>query len=138
MNRGDVNFIVDPGPPSTGEHLIAALETMGLDRLDFILLTHIHLDHAGTTARVLERWPEAKVVCHEIGRPHLADPTRLWEGSRSVLREVAEAYGQPPPVPTTALVGYAEAQTAGIETLLTPRARRPPRLVPARPDPVRG
>ena len=117
---GDVTYIIDPGPPSTGKHLVAELEALGLDRLDFILLTHIHLDHAGTTAGVLARWPEAKVVCHDIGRPHLADPTRLWEGSRAVLREMAEAYGQPSPVPETALVDFAEARAAGIETFLTP------------------
>ena len=76
----ELSFVVDQGPPSTGEGLLAALDELGLARLDFILLTHIHLDHAGTTARVLERFPEARVVCHERGRRHLLELAGLAEG----------------------------------------------------------
>ncbi|MCP4570920.1 MAG: MBL fold metallo-hydrolase [bacterium] len=116
----EVSFVVDPGPPSTGEYLLAALDELGIMRLDFILLTHIHLDHAGTTARVLERFPQARVVCHERGRGHLVAPSRLWEGSLSVLREKAQAYGEPEPVPESALADFDEAAARGIETILTP------------------
>ena len=113
-------FIVDPGPPSTAGRLVAALEAAGLERLDFILLTHIHLDHGGCTARVLERWPGAKVVCHPRGRAHLADPQRLWRGSLAVLGRKAEVYGEPAPVPAAALVGYEAAAAKGITAVDTP------------------
>lgn len=116
----DLSFLVDPGPPSTGALLLAELADMGLERLDFVLLTHIHLDHAGTTAKVLERYPSARVVCHERGRRHLVDSTRLWEGSLAMLREKARAYGQPPPVPEAALADTEEATARGIETIPTP------------------
>lgn len=118
--QDDLVFIVDPGPPATADHLIAALEARGVDRLDFILLTHIHLDHGGCTARILERWPAARVVCAERGRPHLVDPARLWAGSRQVLGRKAEIYGEPPPVPATALADPAVIAAVGIDTIATP------------------
>lgn len=116
----DLVFIVDPGPPSTADHLIARLEDLGIQRLDFILLTHVHLDHAGCTSRILARWPEAKVVCHEKGRAHLVDPTRLWQGSLAVLGRKAEVYGEPAPVPQVALVDFDTLAARGVETILTP------------------
>jgi glyoxylase-like metal-dependent hydrolase (beta-lactamase superfamily II) len=118
--QDDLVFIVDPGPPSTVDHLIARLEEMGIPQLDFILLTHVHLDHAGCTAGILYRWPDAKVVCHEKGRPHLVDPTRLWQGSRAVLGHKAEVYGQPAPVPAQALADFEEIAARGLTTIPTP------------------
>lgn len=116
----DLAYVVDPGPPSTGDRLLAALEELGLARLDFILLTHVHLDHAGTTARLLERWPAARVVCHPRGREHLADPSRLWQGSLAVLGDKARVYGEPAPVPAAALADPAEAAARGITMIETP------------------
>jgi len=116
----DLVFIVDPGPPSTADHLIARLEGLGISHLDFILLTHVHLDHCGGTNRIMERWPEAKVVCHQKGRPHLMDPTRLWRGSLEVLGRKAEVYGKPGPVPAAALVGFDTLSARGVVTIPTP------------------
>jgi len=116
----DLVFIVDPGPPSTADHLIAQLEGLGISHLDFILLTHVHLDHGGCTTRVLERWPEAKVICHQKGRPHLVDPTRLWRGSLEVLGRKAEVYGEPAPVPAAALGGFDTLSSRGVVAIPTP------------------
>ncbi len=113
-------FVVDPGPPSTGEYLLACLEALHLPQLDFILLTHIHLDHAGATKRVLERWPEAKVYCHCVGRPHLVDPSRLWQGSLKVLGRKAQVYGEPLPVSEEALVDQHFLSGHGISVVATP------------------
>jgi glyoxylase-like metal-dependent hydrolase (beta-lactamase superfamily II) len=116
----DLVFIVDPGPPSTAEHLITRLEELGISRLDFILLTHVHLDHGGCTSRILARWPDAKVVCHEKGGTHLIDPTRLWQGSLAVLGHKAEVYGEPAPVPPAALVDFETLAKKGVATIPTP------------------
>jgi glyoxylase-like metal-dependent hydrolase (beta-lactamase superfamily II) len=116
----DLVYIVDPGPPSTADHLIARLEDLAISRLDFILLTHVHLDHGGCTARILERWPAAKVVCHEKGRPHLIDPSSLWEGSRAVLGHKADVYGEPAPVLPTSLADFDTLGLRGVETIPTP------------------
>ncbi len=116
----DETFIVDPGPPATGDYLIARLEELGITRLDHILLTHIHLDHGGATAQVLDRWPDARVLCHKVGRPHLVDPTRLWEGSLQVLGRKAEVYGQPRPVPEAAIANDLDDPARGIRAIPTP------------------
>ncbi len=113
-------FVVDPGPPSTGEYLIASLEALHLPRVDFVLLTHIHLDHAGATRWVLDRWPQAKVYCHNMGRPHLVDPSRLWKGSLKVLGHKAEVYGEPLPVPESSLVDEEHLREHGITVVNTP------------------
>lgn len=113
-------FVVDPGPPSTAERLLGELERLGIPRLDFILLTHVHLDHGGCTARILERWPTARVACHDKGRRHLVDPTRLWDGSRQVLGHKAEVYGQPQPVPASRLVEIAALADHGVQAIDTP------------------
>lgn len=118
--QDDLVFIVDPGPPATADHLIARLQELGIPRLDFILLTHVHLDHGGSTAAILAQWPDARVVCHEKGRPHLVDPSRLWKGSRAVLGTKAEAYGEPKPVPATALADFEELAARKVEIIPTP------------------
>jgi len=117
---GALTYVVDPGPPGTAEALLAALRELGLSRLDLILLTHVHLDHGGCTARLLEAWPEAKVVCHPAGRPHLIDPGKLWAGSRQVLGAKADVYGEPRPVPPGALADETVATARGLEVIPTP------------------
>jgi glyoxylase-like metal-dependent hydrolase (beta-lactamase superfamily II) len=65
--------IVDPGPESAHRTLLDELE----EPPGRILLTHIHLDHAGATGALVRRWPGVEVWVHERGAPHLVDPTRL-------------------------------------------------------------
>ncbi len=115
-----LTFVVDPGPSGTVDRLLTGLAELGVTRLDFILLTHVHLDHAGCTAQVLSQWPDARVICHERGRPHLTDPSRLWEGSRQVLGTKAEVYGEPRPVSAAALAPGGELAAHGITVIDTP------------------
>ncbi len=118
--EGPATYVVDPGPPRSLGALVARLRELGLRRLDFVLLTHVHLDHGGATAGLLEAFPGARVVCHAEGRRHLADPARLWAGSRQVLGAKAEVYGEPRPVPTSALADESAAAACGIATIPTP------------------
>jgi glyoxylase-like metal-dependent hydrolase (beta-lactamase superfamily II) len=92
-------ILVDPGPRSTMPALLQALEAMKIRRIDHILLTHIHLDHAGGLGLLFERYPDAKATCHPKGIPHLLKPAKFWEDSRKVLYETALLYGEPAPVP---------------------------------------
>jgi glyoxylase-like metal-dependent hydrolase (beta-lactamase superfamily II) len=71
--------LIDPGPASC---LDALLEALGDERPQALLLTHIHLDHAGATGSLVARWPELEVYVHERGAPHLIDPTRLLESAQ--------------------------------------------------------
>ncbi|MBK8165263.1 MAG: MBL fold metallo-hydrolase [bacterium] len=117
---GPVSFVVDPGPPRSIDLLVARLRELGLRRLDLILLTHVHLDHGGGTAQLLEAFPEAHVVCHPEGRRHLADPARLWAGSRQVLGAKAQVYGEPRAVPSAAITDETAAARHGIDVIPTP------------------
>jgi glyoxylase-like metal-dependent hydrolase (beta-lactamase superfamily II)/cell division septum initiation protein DivIVA len=71
--------LIDPGPASCLQTL---LEALGGEEPEAVLLTHIHLDHAGATGSLVARWPELEVYVHENGAPHLTDPTRLLESAR--------------------------------------------------------
>src|SRR5215468_6223943 len=79
IESAGVKALVDPGPQSTLPTLRARLGDRGIDfrSLDTILLTHIHLDHAGATGSLLRENPNLKVYVHELGAPHMADPARL-------------------------------------------------------------
>src|SRR3954447_21121765 len=68
------DVIVDPGPQSTEETLLAALGEFVPRAL---LLTHIHFDHAGATGSLLRRWPDVPVYVHERGAPHIVNPEKL-------------------------------------------------------------
>lgn len=114
-------FLVDTGPACTVDQLLAGLEKNGVENLDWILLTHIHLDHAGGIGHVTRHFPEATIVCHERAVSHLIDPTRLWEGSKKVLGKVAETYGPIEPVPEERIVTRDHvAFASGISVIPTP------------------
>src|SRR6202140_5912146 len=79
LESGGHYAILDPGPASTLETLRAQLLQRGLSisDLDAILLTHIHLDHAGATGTLLRENPNLRVFVHSKGAAHLADPSKL-------------------------------------------------------------
>ena len=71
--------LIDPGPASCLDTLLAEL---GEQPPRALLLTHIHLDHAGATGALVERWPDLEVYVHERGAPHLVDPSKLLDSAR--------------------------------------------------------
>jgi glyoxylase-like metal-dependent hydrolase (beta-lactamase superfamily II) len=92
---GDV--LIDPGPESSLETLIEAL---GEEAPRALLLTHIHLDHAGASGSIVERWPEVVVYVHERGAPHLEDPSKLLESAQRLYGDdMARLWGDVRPVP---------------------------------------
>lgn len=101
-------FLVDPGPACTIPRLLDALEQRRILRIDWILLTHIHMDHAGGIGHLVERFPDARVVCHGRAVSHLIDPSRLWEGSLNLLGKVAQTYGQIKPIPGQNIVASGD------------------------------
>jgi glyoxylase-like metal-dependent hydrolase (beta-lactamase superfamily II) len=117
---GPPAFLVDVGPGSTAGQLLRGLDLLGISRLDYLLLTHIHLDHAGAAGAVSRRFPEARIVCHAKGIPHMVDPSELWEGSRKVLGPVAEGYGPLDPIPADRFIAAQGFRAAGVSALLTP------------------
>jgi len=93
-----LTFIVDPGPVATFYTLTAALSDLGIERIDYVLLTHIHIDHAGATGLLIKNFPEAEVICHPGAISHLIEPDKLWESSLRVLGDLALDYGPISPV----------------------------------------
>ncbi len=102
--------LVDPGPESTLETLLAGLGD-GFEPVA-LLLTHIHLDHAGATGALVRRWPDLPVYVHEIGAPHLADPSRLVQSAARLYGDDMERlWGEVVPVPEANLHVLAGGET---------------------------
>jgi glyoxylase-like metal-dependent hydrolase (beta-lactamase superfamily II) len=80
-------ILIDPGPTSSMENLVEALSGEAPRAL---LLTHIHLDHAGAAGSLVRRWPELPVYVHEIGARHLADPTKLLASAERLYGDQME------------------------------------------------
>jgi glyoxylase-like metal-dependent hydrolase (beta-lactamase superfamily II) len=88
--------LVDPGPESCIETLLAGVD----QEPRALLLTHIHLDHAGASGALVERFPELEIWVHERGAPHLIDPTRLLRSAERIYGDEMEAlWGRVVPVP---------------------------------------
>lgn len=119
--QGDgFTLLVDPGPLSTIPRLCAELRARGVKRLDYVLLTHIHIDHAGGTGALMKEFPEAIALCHQDGIRHMVAPEKLWQGSRKVLGAVAEAYGEIVAVPEERIRFEERLDGIGLRTFLTP------------------
>jgi glyoxylase-like metal-dependent hydrolase (beta-lactamase superfamily II) len=94
--------IVDPGPGSTLETLHAQLQAHGLTAgdIDSILLTHIHLDHAGASGALVRQNPRLPVYVHKNGAPHMADPSKLLASARRLWpNDLQRLFGETLPVP---------------------------------------
>ena len=94
--------LIDPGPSTTLNHLQASLGRKGFGVADItqILLTHIHLDHAGATGSLVKANPAIEVFVHERGARHLADPSRLLaSASRLYGEDMGPFWGEFLPVP---------------------------------------
>jgi glyoxylase-like metal-dependent hydrolase (beta-lactamase superfamily II) len=115
--------LVDPGPSSCMPKLLDAL---GQHRPRALLLTHIHLDHAGASGSLVRHWPELEVYVHEVGAPHMIDPEKLLKSARRLYGEgMDELWGEFLPVPESqvrALEGGEKLNIAAAEfdVLYTP------------------
>jgi glyoxylase-like metal-dependent hydrolase (beta-lactamase superfamily II) len=117
-----ITFLVDPGPAVLLPSLEEALSYLKVnkDGLDYILLTHIHIDHAGSIGNLLEFFPRAKVVCHPSAIKHLINPEKLWKASVETLGDLALQYGKIFSVSETSFAlpeNLAKAGIVPIETL---------------------
>jgi len=83
--------LIDTGTPCASERV---KDELGSTPPEVILLTHIHLDHAGGVAALAETYPEATVYVHERGVRHLVDPTRLNASVRAATGPLADLYGE--------------------------------------------
>jgi glyoxylase-like metal-dependent hydrolase (beta-lactamase superfamily II) len=94
--------VVDPGPGSTLETLRRELHARGISvsDLDAILLTHIHLDHAGSTGALIRENPRLAAYVHKLGAPHMIDPSKLLaSAARLWPNDLQRLFGEALPVP---------------------------------------
>ncbi|MEM2086073.1 MAG: MBL fold metallo-hydrolase [Archaeoglobaceae archaeon] len=121
IKNGKNAVLVDVGPRSTIPKLIEALNYLGIKDLEFVLLTHVHLDHSGGIAEILKKFPEVRVVAHKKAKIHLIDPEKLWKASIEAIGELAEIYGKPEGIKESNLhsgkIEFAGREIEVIETL---------------------
>jgi len=102
VENGRAAFI-DTGTNHSVPRLLATLGALGLapEAVDYVIATHVHLDHAGGAGLLMQHLPAATLVVHPHGTQHLIDPTRLMNGARAVYgdEEVARSYGDVVGVP---------------------------------------
>jgi glyoxylase-like metal-dependent hydrolase (beta-lactamase superfamily II) len=106
--------LIDPGPATTIETLERALADRGFAAADVraILLTHIHLDHAGAAGLLVDRCPHAVVYVHERGAPHLIDPSKLLaSASRLYGADMDRLWGEVRAVPAARVLSLAPIPT---------------------------
>src|SRR5262249_39212514 len=99
--------VIDPGPSSTLPRLEAALREAGLlvSDLSALLLTHVHLDHAGAAGSLVAKNPRLKVYVHEKGAPHMINPEKLLASATRLYGDAMDRlWGEVRPVPGDALV----------------------------------
>ena len=106
--------LVDPGPASTLPKLRAGLAERGhqVSDLAALLLTHIHLDHAGASGTLAREAPRLTVYVHENGAPHLVDPTKLLGSATRLYGERMDAlWGEVAPVPAARVTALRGGET---------------------------
>ncbi|MWG34290.1 MBL fold metallo-hydrolase [Halomarina oriensis] len=93
--------VVETGLGTRAADILDAMARVGIapEDLDVVAVTHVHLDHAGGAGHLARACENAEVVVHETGAPHLADPSRLVEGTKAAVEDQWQYYDDPIPVP---------------------------------------
>lgn len=111
--------LVETGPTTCLDHLTGGLEEHGVSPEDVgqVFLTHVHLDHAGAAGNLAELLPNATFYVHEVGYPHMVDPSKLLKSAARIYGDrMEELWGEVLPVPEDrlrSLKGGEELETAG-------------------------
>lgn len=113
---GEHVAIVETGPTSSISNLLSGLKKLHINLKDvhYVALSHIHLDHGGGAGTLLKYLPNAKVIVHPRGAPHLVNPEKLWEQSKEVLGKVAEIYGKPEPVSEEKIISASDGMSIDV------------------------
>jgi glyoxylase-like metal-dependent hydrolase (beta-lactamase superfamily II) len=111
--------IVDPGPASCVETLI---DRLGPTEPRALLLTHIHLDHAGATGVLCRKYPKLRVYVHEVGAPHLVEPSKLLKSAARLYGDdMWELWGEVAPVPEERITALSGGEAVeGFRVAYTP------------------
>jgi glyoxylase-like metal-dependent hydrolase (beta-lactamase superfamily II) len=102
--------LVESGPTSSVPRLVEGLKELNVnfEDVEYVAITHVHLDHGGGVGTLLKYLPNAKVIVHYRGAPHLVNPERLWVSAQQVLGFVAEIFGKPEPISQERIISITE------------------------------
>lgn len=102
----------DSGTNASLPRVLDALTSLGISvgAVDYVILSHVHLDHAGGAGAMMKEFPEARLVVHPRGARHMADPSKLMAGTKAIYGEerTRSLYGDLIPVPTERIVEGAD------------------------------
>ncbi|MEE8232056.1 MAG: MBL fold metallo-hydrolase [Thermoplasmata archaeon] len=98
--------LIETGTSDSKAAILRALDQLHVDpaTIENVIVTHIHLDHAGGAGFLLDQLPRARVYVHELGFPHLADPSRLLASAAKALGDAFAGYGTLRPIPEERMV----------------------------------
>ena len=117
VERGRAAFI-DTGTNYSVPRLLDTLKrkNLGVDSVDYLILTHVHLDHAGGAGLLMQQLPNAKMIVHPRGARHMIDPSALIAGATAVYgaEEIERSYGTLVPVPTERVVEAPEGHVVDL------------------------
>jgi glyoxylase-like metal-dependent hydrolase (beta-lactamase superfamily II) len=115
IEEGGRAAFVDTGTGWAVPHLLGALEASGIPReaVDYVLVTHVHLDHAGGAGALLRELPGARLVVHPRGARHMVDPSKLVAGATAVYGEgeMHDNFGEVVPVPAGRVIEAEDGTT---------------------------
>ncbi len=120
--------LIECGPSNVLPHLVAALESVGVDEVSAMVVTHIHLDHAGGAGHFADRYPGSMIGVHTKGARHLIDPERLWASAERVWTPegMQQLWGPMMPVPEDRIMVLDEGSrvqlggSRSLEVMYTP------------------
>jgi glyoxylase-like metal-dependent hydrolase (beta-lactamase superfamily II) len=94
--------LIETGPTTTMGALLAGLKHLGVDPIEIskLLVTHIHLDHAGAAGTLIQRYPHLQLYVHQVGAPHMIDPSKLLVSAGRIYGDrMGPLWGEVLPVP---------------------------------------
>lgn len=120
LHHGDKAAFIETGTGHTPPRLLQALEAKGIARTQvrYVIVTHVHLDHAGGAGLLMEALPNAEMVVHPRGAPHVIDPSKLLAGAGAVYGEQAlrQQFGDVRPVPESRVIQVEDGSELALGT----------------------
>jgi len=123
--RGKESALIDMGYASSAQTVLKEIEESGVgsEGIDYLLPTHVHLDHAGACGSLAESFPRATIRVHPKGERHLIDPTKLCEGAGKLFGpELMKRYGNPQPIGGTRVRAMSDGEDISLGSGLTLRS----------------
>ena len=98
--------LIETGPACSLDNLVSGIKSTGLklEDVDYVVPTHIHLDHFGGGGHIMELCKNAKALVHPKAYKHVSNIEKWWQGSSDFLGKVAQLYGKPKPIPDDRLI----------------------------------